>query len=315
MKNKILVTGGTGLVGSAIKELVYSDSDVVFVGSKDYNLIDRTETKKMFQEIKPTQVIHLAAKVGGLKANMDNLGAMYTDNAYINTNVLEEARIAGVEKLVSVLSTCVYPAQAILPLTEDQLHSGPPHHTNYGYSFIKRGLDVQSRMYRAQYGCNFVTVIPTNLFGKNDNFDSNDSHVLPAIIRKIYEAKLAEEKEITFWGTGESLREFLYAKDFAAILLNVLESYNDENPLNVGTAMEISIKNVVSLICKIMDYDGEVIWDNTSSSGIYRKPSSNKKLLLQNWWKQDFFTDLEDALQQTTDWFCMNYPNIRGIKR
>lgn len=313
-KKRILCTGGKGMVGSAIRDIscLYEDYDFVFVGSKDYNLISRDETRNMFQDIKPNWVIHLAAKVGGLKCNMDNLGSMYTENAYINLNTLEEARLANVEKLVSVLSTCVYPWIIDYPLEEYKLHLGEPHYSNYGYAFIKRGLDVQSRMYRKQYGCNFITAIPNNLIGCYDQFDYDNSHAIAAIIRKIYEAKKFNKSGVVIWGNGTSYREFLYAKDFAKILIKMLEKYDDLNPLNVGNPEEISIKKVVETVCDILEYKGVIGWDNLKPSGQIRKPSSNSKLLSYGWWKETDYTSFNVALREVLNWFDKNYPdNIR----
>lgn len=310
---RILVTGGHGLVGSALQKITKTRCSMYFPHSSSYDLRDRKETRKMFLDYRPDYVIHLAAKVGGLGINMKNLGSMYTENIYINTNVLEEARLAGVEKVVSVLSTCVYPAEASFPLTEDQLHSGMPHDSNEGYAFVKRMLDVQSRMYRKQYGSNFVCVIPTNLFGDNDNYDLYDSHMVPAVIRKVYEAKVNNKSEVVFWGDGSPLREFLCANDFARILLKVLENYDEEYPLNVGNGKEVSVKEVVEKVCNLVGYCGTIIWDTMKSNGIQRKPSSNKKMLSQGWWRDEDFTDFDVALKETVDWFKQTYPHVRGV--
>ena len=186
MKN-ILVTGGTGMVGVALQKLI---PDAIFIGSKHFDLKSKEEVSKMFAYYEPEYVIHLAAKVGGVKANKDFLADFYYDNIMINTNVLECAKDYKVKKLLSLLSTCIYPDSVCYPLLEKNIHEGEPHESNFAYAYAKRMLDVQSRAYREQHGCNFITAVPNNLFGENDNFDYNNSHVIPAIIRKIYEAKL-----------------------------------------------------------------------------------------------------------------------------
>ena len=212
------------------------------------------------------------------------------------------------------LDTCIYPDNANYPLTEEQIHNGEPHNSNFSYAYTKRMLDVMSRSYRKQYGCNFVTVVANNLFGPNDQFDLENSHVLPAIIRKIFEAKYNNMEEVEFWGDGEALREFSYSKDFAKLLLLTLENYNGEYPLNVGNTEEYSIKNIVEMVCDIFDYKGKVNWNVSKPSGQFRKPSSNKKLLQLGWWKKEDYTPLLHALKETSEWLEKNYLRARGIR-
>tara|TARA_R110002153_G_C13125747_1_gene479330 strand:- start:168 stop:761 length:594 start_codon:yes stop_codon:yes gene_type:complete len=197
-------------------------------------------------------------------------------------------------------------------LTEDQLHLGPPHGSNFGYAYAKRMVDVMSRAYRQQYGCNFITAIPNNLYGENDNFDLENSHVIPALIRKVWEAKTNNKNYIECWGDGTPLREFTYSGDIAKILLFLLENYNQPEPINIGNTDEYSIKEVVEIICKQLDYSGEVVWQTDKPSGQHRKPSSNQKLLDLGWKKEDYIS-LEEGLKKTCEWFIMTYPNARGI--
>jgi len=303
---RILVTGGTGMVGTALQEVV---PRATFVSSKQFELRDANLVGQMFARYNPDCVIHLAAKVGGIKANMDNLGDFYLDNIVINTNVLETARKYETKKVISLLSTCVYPNNARYPLTEDQIHDGPPHESNFAYAYAKRMLDVQSRAYRKQYGCNFITAVPNNLFGENDNFDLEDSHVIPAMIRKFYEAGLSGEN-VYLWGDGTPLREFSYSKDLANILMLLIKEYDDEHPINVGNTEEHSIKEVAEMIAKIMRYDGEIIWQTDKPKGQYKKPSDNAKLREIC---EVRYTGFEQALTNACEWFIMNYPNVRGI--
>ena len=228
------------MVGAAFESLE-SEHTFIRVGSADYNLMLGSEADRMLAENNPDAIIHLAAKVGGVKANMDYLGDFFYENVLINTHVLESAHQHGVSKVVSLLSTCVYPNQVNYPLTPDQVHNGPPHNSNYAYAHAKRMLDVQSRAYRDQYGCNFITAIPNNLFGENDNFDLDNSHVLPAMIRKMYEATLYN-RDVVLWGDGTPLREFTYSADLARALLLLVEGYDGRDPINVGNTVEISIK-------------------------------------------------------------------------
>tara|TARA_R110000824_G_scaffold121839_3_gene278238 strand:- start:22997 stop:23968 length:972 start_codon:yes stop_codon:yes gene_type:complete len=315
-ESKILVTGGTGMVGYALKwGYVYGNGipNAIFISSKDYDLRDSDQVEAMFRKHNPEYVIHLAARVGGIKANSDNAADFFYDNIMINTNVLHAAKNHGVKKLISLLSTCIYPNKISYPLQEKSIHDGEPHESNFAYAYAKRMLDVQSRAYRKQYGCNFITVVLNNLFGENDNFHYEDSHVIPAMIRKIYEAK-GNNEAITLWGDGSPLREFTYSGDLAEILLFLLKNYDGSTPLNVGQTKEYSIRDVAHLICGIANYDSSnIIWDTEKPTGQLRKPSDNA-LLMELGWRNNSYTQFEIALQKTCDWFVKNYPNIRGVE-
>jgi GDP-L-fucose synthase len=302
----ILVTGGTGMVGSALKSLIPSEH---FTSTTECDLRNSLETERLFSHYRPSEVIHLAARVGGIKANMENLGEFYYDNIMINTNVLEASRKYEVKKVVSLLSTCIYPDEVTYPLMEEQIHAGTPHESNFSYAYAKRMLDVQSRAYRKQYGCNFITAVPNNLFGENDNFDLEDSHVIPAMIRKIYHASLTNE-DVPLWGDGSPLREFTYSKDLATILMFLLKEYDGEYPINIGNTKEYSIKEVAQTIAKIMRFNGKIIWQTEMPSGQHKKPSDSSKFKSIC---DTNYTDFEKALRNTCNWFIMNYPSIRGI--
>ena len=232
MKN-IFISGGRGMLGFAlIKELTDQSKLILSPGSDILNLTNKENVDSYIANSKIDCVYHLAARVGGVKANTEFVGSFYDQNIAINTNVLSSCLFFNVPKVVSVLSTCVYPDAPYVsyPLTEDQLHLGPPHDSNFGYAYAKRMLDVQTRAYRKQYGVNYVTVIPNNLFGKHDNFHLGDGHVIPALMRKIWEAKLNNKPTVEIWGDGSPLREFTYAGDIARILIKVSEEYNEEHP-------------------------------------------------------------------------------------
>ena len=298
-------------MGTALQRMLPS---AFYISSKDVDLRDFEQTETLFSEIQPDAVIHLAGRVGGLRANMEQKGLFYHDNTKINLNVLEAARTSKVRKVLSTMSTCIYPDEATYPLTEDQIHNGEPHASNYSYAYAKRMLDVQSRSYREQYGLNYITAVPNNLFGINDNFDLDQSHVLPAMIRKFYEAKHFN-KPVTLWGDGTPLREFTYSEDAARILVFLLNNYDEKEPINIGNTMEYSIKEAARIISSIYDYSSEkIIWDISKPTGQHRKPSSNERLLNLGW-DQTLYTDFEKALREVCIWFSDNYENARGTNK
>lgn len=307
MIEKILITGSNGMLGSSLKRIIPKDNFIPIDFPND--LRDIEIVRKCFKKYHPTHVIHTAAKVGGVKANMNFLGDFFTDNIKINSNILEVAKEFNV-KVLSLLSTCIYPDKVSYPLTEDQIHNGPPHSSNYAYAYTKRMLDIQSQAYRDQFGCNFITIVPNNLFGIEDNFDLENSHVIPAMIRKIYEAKL-NNKDVVLWGDGSPLREFTFVDDLAKIILFLLYNYNEREPINVGNTQEYTIKYVAEQIMKNFNFSGKLIWDTNMPMGQYRKPSSNEKFLKLN---SFVYTTLEDGLKKVCQWFEKNYPNVRGIK-
>lgn len=307
---KILITGGTGMVGTSFKNLK-TNHKLVLVGSSDYDLRDMSECKNMLNDIKPDSIIHLAAKVGGVKSNSTYMSDFFYDNIIINSNVLEYSRQFKVKKVLSLLSTCIYPNSVDYPLTENQIHSGEPHQSNFGYAYAKRMLDIQSKAIRSQYNYKYITAVPNNLYGINDNFDLENGHVLPSIIRKIYESKKTGKPPV-FWGSGNPLREFTYSHDIARALMFLLENYHGEHPINIGNTAEYSISEVVEVIVKILDYSGDIVWDTSMPEGQFKKPSSNNKFLKIN--PSFKYTNINDGLKETCNWFVKNYPNVRGVK-
>ena len=295
-----LITGGSGLVGSCL-ESNFKPS------SKDLNLFNLQDIINYIQTNNIDSIIHCAAKVGGIKANSDYLGDFFYDNIRINTNVLEAARICRLSKVVSFMSSCVFPTDANYPLTSDQLHSGEPHPTNYAYAYAKRMLEVQSRAYRDQHGCNFVTVIPCNIYGPNDNFNLESSHVIPALIHKCY---LAKQNNTNFevWGTGRAYREFIYSGDVGYITQWALENYDEHEPLIISPDQEISIATLAQEIAWRMGFEGNIVF-NQERDGILKKPSDNSKLksLLPNY----AFVPIEVGLAKTIEWFIENYEKAR----
>jgi len=298
------------MLGKALKTLLPS---AIYLSSSDADLRNFNSTMDVFNKHNPQIVIHLAGRVGGIKANMENLGGFFYDNIKINTNVLEASRIFNAEKVLSTLSTCVYPDNAKYPLTENQINNGEPHHSNYAYAYAKRMIDVQSRAYRQQYGCNFITVVPNNMFGPHDNFDLEDSHVIPALVRKIYEAK-SFGTPVKLWGDGSPLREFTYSYDMAKIIVFVLKNYNECEPINIGNTNEYSIREIANKISYFFDYKGEVFWDTSGPPGQFRKPSCNKKLINLGW-QENNFIDIDTSLEEVCLWFEKNYQKARGVKK
>tara|TARA_Y100000114_G_scaffold114540_1_gene108579 strand:+ start:7970 stop:8890 length:921 start_codon:yes stop_codon:yes gene_type:complete len=297
---KLLVTGGTGLVGSAINAEVK-------IGS-EHNLKNQLEAIRVFKFCQPTHVIHCAGKVGGLGGNMNYKGDYFYDNLMINTNVIEAARLSGVKNLVAFLSTCVFPDKVEYPLTEDKVHIGIPHNSNYPYAYAKRMADIQIRAYREQYGINYTSVIPTNIYGPNDNFSLEHGHVMPMLIHKLYNAK-KNNTDFIVWGSGKPLREFIYSKDVAKLAEWAVENYNESEPIIFSTSYEVSIKEVVDLLVQEFNFKGKVIFDKTKPEGQFRKPSDNSKLRS---YLPDFkFTGLEEGIKETVKWFLDNYETAR----
>jgi len=294
------VTGGRGLVGSSIE----SDFKPT---RQELNLMDLGSIIDYLTENQIDSIIHCAAKVGGIKANSENLGEFYYENMVMNTNVLEAARLAGVKKVVSFLSTCVFPAKAPYPLTTDQIHQGEPHPSNYAYAYAKRMLEVQSRAYRDQYRCNFVTVVPCNIYGPHDNYNLDSGHVIPSLIHKCYLAK-ENNTDFEIWGTGKPYREFVYSADVGYITQWVLENYNDSKPLIISPDEEINIATIAQEIAWRMGFEGNIVF-NGKMDGQFKKPSDNSNLrsLLPDY----KFVPIELGLQKSIDWFVENYEEAR----
>ena len=308
---RLLVTGANGLVGSQFK------GDLIEITSKMGDLRDKKTTEDIinFYTDKDKQgtlavdkIIHCAGKVGGLGGNMNHKGDFFYDNIMINTNVIESARKAGVEKLVAFLSTCIFPNDVEYPLTESKIHLGPPHPSNDAYAYSKRMSDVQIRAYREQYGLKYTSVIPTNIYGPNDNFDIKNGHVIPSLIHKCYLAR-ENKTDLQIWGSGTPLREFIFSKDVANLSQWVLENYNESEPIILSTSEETSIKDIVDIIVENMYFKGEVIFDKTKPDGQFRKPTDNSKI--KNYLPNYEFIKIEDGIKETIDWFEKNYPNVR----
>jgi GDP-L-fucose synthase len=304
-----LVTGSTGLLGS---EIIALEKSAIGLNSKDCDLTGDFQLV-LHPNGKYDTVIHCAARVGGVKANTDFVSDFFCDNMKMNMNVMKACNKADL-KLVSVLSTCIYPDASFVryPLTEEQLHLGPPHTSNFGYAYAKRMLEVQTRAYRQQFGSNFISVIPNNLYGPNDNYDLESGHVIPALIRKFHEAIISDKKEVIIWGSGKPLREFTFARDAAKIILWLAENYNGETPVNIGNPEQVSIENLALTISGEMNYKGIIRFDTSKPDGQLKKPSSNQFLKSLGW--KGEYTPLRVGLHETIKCFKERYPNVRGVK-
>ncbi|MBI2476223.1 MAG: GDP-L-fucose synthase [Candidatus Taylorbacteria bacterium] len=301
-----LVTGGSGLIGSAIKRLGLPN--MVFLSRKDGDLTDFNQTVKLFKKHRPAKVIHLAAQVGGIGGNMIHSGEYFRNNIMININVLEAARLTGVKKLISFMSTCVFPDKCPYPLNEKDLHNGPPHPSNFGYAYAKRMLEVQSSAYNSEWGCNYIIAIPTNIYGPNDNFNFTDGHVVPSLIHKCYLAK-KNNTDLVVWGSGKPLRELVLTDDIAKLALWMLDNYKESAPIIFTSGIETSIRDLVLVIAKKMGFTGKIVFDGSKPDGQFRKPSDGTKLKK---YLPDFkFTPVDGGIEQTVNWFVENYPKVR----
>jgi GDP-L-fucose synthase len=302
MESKILVTGGNGLVGSEfIGNQYYKPT------SKEYDLTDKDQTYRLMLKGFDS-VIHCAAKVGGIGGNMNHKGDYFYNNIMINTNVIEGSRLSKVKNLVAFLSTCIFPNNIDYPLNEKKIHLGPPHFSNDAYAYSKRMADIQIRTYKEQYGVNYKSVIPCNIYGPNDNYDIKNGHVLPSLINKCYIAR-ENKTPLTIWGSGKPLREFIFSKDVAKLTEWVLHNYNESEPIILSTSEEISIKEIVDIIVDIMNFKGEIIFDPSKPDGQFRKPSDNAKI---KHYLPDFkFTPIYEGLKETINFFEENQNKIR----
>ena len=312
----IIVTGGSGLVGKALKETlseINSNKKFIFLSSKDCDLTDYEETISIFTKFNPTMVIHLAAYVGGLFKNMNEKVNMFEKNILINLNVIRASYKVNVKKVICCLSTCIFPDKTTYPIDESMLHNGPPHSSNNAYAYAKRMLEIQCKIYNEQYGCNYICIVPTNIYGKHDNFSLNDAHVIPALIHKCYIAKRDNQK-FTVYGTGSPLRQFIYSNDLAKLILIILNHYNDKSPiiLSVNEIDEVSIRNVANIIAEKFDYKHMLEFDESYSDGQYKKTANNSKLkkVLEKCAENNIsfsFTPLKQGLSKTIEWFIHHY--------
>lgn len=311
---RILVTGGAGFLGSHVVDLLRAEGEDPFVARRrDYDLIDPAATRRLFADARPELVFHLAAEVGGIGANRENPGRYWHANLAMGLNVLEESRRAGVEKLVLVGTICAYPELTPVPFREHDLWAGYPESTNAPYGVAKRALLTGAQAYRQQYGLNAIYLLPVNLYGPRDDFDLRTSHVVPALIRKMLDARDAGEGSVVLWGDGRPTREFLYVEDCAEALVLAARRYNRPEPVNLGTGEEISIRDLAALVADITGFAGEVSWDVSKPGGQARRclDVSRAERLLGFRAR----TPLRAGLERTVAWYAEHRAQLSAAAR
>lgn len=302
-EKRVTVTGGAGFLGTYVVEgLKDQGAKHVFVPrSREYDLRDLDAIKHMLADSRPNIVIHLAARVGGIGANRNNPAEFFYDNLMMSVPLLHECWKAGIEKFVAVGTVCAYPKFTPVPFSEDDLWNGYPEETNAPYGLAKKMLLVQAQAYRQQYGFNSIFLLPTNLYGPGDKDDLENSHVIPALIRKCFEAKKRGENRIVLWGDGSPTREFLFVADAALGILMAAQHYDKSDPVNIGSSWEISIKDLAETIARLAGFTGEIVWDTDKPNGQPRRKLDTSRA------EREFgfvaTTPFEEGIKKTIDWY------------
>eukprot|EP01102_Stenamoeba_stenopodia_P014262 TRINITY_DN4710_c0_g1_i2.p1 TRINITY_DN4710_c0_g1~~TRINITY_DN4710_c0_g1_i2.p1 ORF type:complete len:316 (+),score=75.50 TRINITY_DN4710_c0_g1_i2:66-1013(+) len=311
----VLVTGGSGLVGKGIQRALEldprSDETWIFLRSSDGDLTKYEDTRAIFEKHRPTHVIHLAAKVGGLFNNMRHKVEFFRDNIAMNDNILRCSKELKVEKCISCLSTCIFPDKTTYPIDETMVHNGPPHPSNEGYAYAKRMLDVLNRCYNEEYGTKFLSVIPTNIFGPYDNYNLQDGHVIPGLMHKCLIAQRTGT-DFVIWGSGAPLRQFVYSIDLGKLFVWALRHYDDTSEpiiFSVSEEEEVSIKDVALMVAEGMNFKGNITFDTTKADGQFKKTASNQKL--KRLYPEFKFTPIREAISDSCKWFIENYDSAR----
>lgn len=311
---RIVMTGATGFVGRNLQEAMKAAGyrQVVPLSRKDYNLLEQSEVRRMLREQRPEVVIHLAALSAGIKANKERPAEFFYQNLMMTTMVLHESWAAGVKKFMTCIGGCSYPAHAPSPIKEESMWDGYPQPESAPYSTAKKMAIVQAEAYRRQYGFNAIVLVPGNLYGPYDNYNLNDAHVIPALIRKVYEAQRRGEKQIVAWGTGAPVRDFIYVKDAVKALIVALETYDAPEIINISSGVQTTIKELYNLVAELCGFRGEIVWDTSKPDGQMYKgfDVTRMKTVL----KFSEITPLRRGLEETIAWFRANY-DIPGAVR
>ena len=302
-EQRVVVTGGNGFLGSYVVEKLRARGcrTIITPHSSEYDLVQMEAVERLYRDAKPTVVIHLAARVGGIGANRNNPGRFFYENLMMGVQMIEVGRRAGLKKLVATGTICAYPKHTPVPFREEDLWNGYPEETNAPYGLAKKMLLVQSQAYREQYGFNSVVLFPVNLYGPRDNFDLESSHVIPALIRKSVEAAEMGEREIVVWGTGNATREFLYVEDAAQGIITALERLEGSEPVNLGAGREISIRDLATTIADLSGFRGTLAWDQSKPDGQPRRCVDAQRAQRLLGWRAT--TSFEEGLKRTIAWY------------
>lgn len=314
LNSNIVVTGATGFLGTNLMQAMTKAgyTGVVPLSSREYNLLEQADVRRMYAELKPEVVIHLAALSGGIKVNRERPADFFYRNLLMNTMVMHEASVAGVRKFVTCMGGCSYPANAPSPIREEEMWNGYPQPESAPYSIAKKMNIVQADAYRRQYGLHAIVLVPGNLYGPYDNYNLNDAHVIPALIRKVYEAQMRGEKQIGAWGTGKPVRDFVYSRDVARALIVALETYDQPGIINISSGVQTTIRELYDLVTGLCGFTGTVAWDTSKPDGqMYKGFDVTRMKTLLGF---ECATPLRDGLAETIAWFKDNYGTPGAVR-
>ena len=309
---RVLVTGGSGFVGSNLIPLLKKAGALVSAPDRlKYDLLRQRDVRRMFEDIKPEVVFHLAAYVGGILANRDKPADFCYRNLFLGAEVIHQAQMAGVQKYITLMGGCSYPAHAPSPIQETELWQGYPQPESAPYSLAKAMAHELAKAYRSQYGLNAIVLVPGNIYGPYDNFDLEGSHVIPALIRKYVEAKERGDKEVMAWGSGKPLRDFIYVGDVCDAILLAAQDYDSPELINISSGQRISIRELVELVAELIDFRGQVVWDTSKPDGQMDKGFAVERM--KEVLRYTPHTNLKEGLRKTLDWFLANRENLRKV--